>query len=370
MILHFQQSPLPRNFTVDADPSDTVDSLKCLIEVQESIPHSDQWIFFNNSQLTDHQILSSFGLTDNSLLHLIVSAPLSAAPNDIDAFFYFLAANPMALQELSQQNVPLHQSFTQGLQAFRQKILEQRISQVSSDLVRSGAVATNHEELRKKQAIQEQKLSVYEHHPEAFVRVHMLYIKASINGHPLTLLLDTGAQQSVFSRVSAEKAGIMEYLDRDFAGIAYGVGQQKILGRVHAVAFKMGESFFDHSVTVMEGDRPLMLLGLDFMLRHQAIIDLRSKLFRIGDEGIGFLNENQVSPELSLTPEEASTAQKAQPTNAQPAVPPTGFVREFPREKIQHLKDLGVPEDRAKQLLIETNGNVELAATVFFSEPQ
>jgi DNA damage-inducible protein 1 len=62
----------------------------------------------------------------------------------------------------------------------------------------------------------------------------MLYINASINKVPIQAFVDSGAQSTVMSQSLAEKCGVMRLVDKRYSGTAVGVGNCKILGRVHA----------------------------------------------------------------------------------------------------------------------------------------
>lgn len=63
----------------------------------------------------------------------------------------------------------------------------------------------------------------------------------------------------------------MRLVDTRWAGIAKGVGVQKIIGRIHMVQIQIENDYLTTSFSVLEEQPMDMLLGLDMLKRHQVI---------------------------------------------------------------------------------------------------
>ncbi|KAK9483969.1 aspartyl protease-domain-containing protein [Lipomyces starkeyi] len=203
----------------------------------------------------------------------------------------------------------------------------------------------------------------------------------------------------------AEACHVMFLLDRNFQGVARGVGTAKILGRIHSAPMKIGDAFLPCSFTVMEGKDVDLLLGLDMLKRHQATIDLKRGVLVMGDEEVPFLGEAELpsqAQQIDLSPEEfAELARQNQETreSGEAQAPPPGqtaspqmqpVVQEpmqtgdqprpanrVPRRPVQQriefsdadiskLESLGVSREEAISALRTAEGNVEVAASLLF----
>ncbi|KAI5109265.1 protein DDI1-like 2 isoform X1 [Silurus meridionalis] len=217
-----------------------------------------------------------------------------------------LLANPHELSLLKERNPPLAEALLSGdLERFTKVLQEQqhdrakreqeRIRLLTSDPFDLEAQAKIEEEIRQHN-IEENMTIAMEEAPESFGQVVMLYINCKVNGHPVKAFVDSGAQMTIMSQACAERCNIMRLVDRRWAGIAKGVGTQKIIGRVHLAQVQIEGDFLPCSFSILE-DQPMdMLLGLDMLKRHQCSIDLKKSVLLIGTTG----TETRFLPEGEL----------------------------------------------------------------------
>ncbi|KAB1208405.1 DNA damage-inducible protein 1 [Morella rubra] len=148
----------------------------------------------------------------------------------------------------------------------------------------------------RQKGIDENWEAALEHNPEAFARVVMLYVDMEVNGVPLKAFVDSGAQSTIISKSCAERCGLLRLLDQRYKGIAHGVGQSEILGRIHVAPIKIGNIFYPCSFTVLDSPNMEFLFGLDMLRKHQCIIDLKDNVLRVGggEVSVPFLQEKDI----------------------------------------------------------------------------
>lgn len=206
------------------------------------------------------------------------------------------------------------------------------------------------EEQVRKQNVEENLLLAQDHFPESFAQVHMLFINAEVNGHSVKAFIDSGAQTTIMSKKCAERCNLLRLIDYRFKGVAHGVGTSNIVGKIHVAQMKIGNSFFQFSITVLEEDRIDFLFGLDLLRMYQCCIDLRQNAFTIGNEKVQFLSESEINGEIKY--EKPIDAENDQSIDE--------------GKKLQ-LISLGFSESQVINALRATNGNTELAASLLFS---
>ncbi|XP_044138408.1 protein DDI1 homolog 2 isoform X2 [Bufo gargarizans] len=338
-------------FSLEVDQEFELENFRALCELESGIPAAESMILYAEQLLTDNQrSLSSYGLKDGDVVVLRQKDPAESRPTpafpglpqidfssiavpgtsrppaappqpraqapDSTSFPQgldnpallreMLLANPHELSLLKERNPPLAEALLSGdLEKFTKVLLEQqqerarreqeRIRLFSADPFDLEAQAKIEEEIRQ-QNIEENMTIAMEEAPESFGQVVMLYINCKVNGYPVKAFVDSGAQMTIMSQACAERCHIMRLVDRRWAGIAKGVGTQKIIGRVHLAQVQIEGDFLPCSFSILEEQPMDMLLGLDMLKRHQCSIDLEKNVLVIGTTGTrtSFLPEGEL----------------------------------------------------------------------------
>ena len=220
--------------------------------------------------------------------------------------------------------------------------------------------------------------------PEAFGSVFMLYVDMEVNGHPLKVFVDSGAQMTIMSLGCATRLGLERLIDKRFQGLAKGVGTQKIIGRVHQAPIKVAGSLMPCAITVLEKEQNMdFIFGLDMLKRHQCCIDLKQNCLTIGtlEKSVPFLGEAELPSFAEAHGEEEDPAAAA-PTSdmetagagasgaaptATPAAPSPASTTGDVEGKVAKLMELGFDRAKCVEALEASGGNEEYAASLLFS---
>lgn len=144
------------------------------------------------------------------------------------------------------------------------------------------------EQIRKEQIDHNLKYA-YDNTPEAFTQFSLLWIKCEINGTPVVALVDTGAQMSIIPLDVAKNCSVEYLIDTRYRIITQGVGTQKSMGRIHALNVKIGNEVWTNSFTVLTGSIDHVILGIDWMTKNRAIIDLSQRCIILNGKKIPFI---------------------------------------------------------------------------------
>nr|XP_054397167.1 protein DDI1 homolog 2 isoform X2 [Pongo abelii] len=252
-------------FSLQVDADFELHNFRALCELESGIPAAESQIVYAERPLTDnHRSLASYGLKDGDVV--ILRQKENADPRPPVQF----------PKKFSRVLVEQQQD--------RARREQERIRLFSADPFDLEAQAKIEEDIRQ-QNIEENMTIAMEEAPESFGQVVMLYINCKVNGHPVKAFVDSGAQMTIMSQACAERCNIMRLVDRRWAGIAKGVGTQKIIGRVHLAQVQIEGDFLPCSFSILEEQPMDMLLGLDMLKRHQCSIDLKKNVLVIGTTG-------------------------------------------------------------------------------------
>merc|ERR1712137_293539 len=115
----------------------------------------------------------------------------------------------------------------------------------------------------------------------------LLHVPCEIGNRVVEMMVDTGAQSSVISVPLMRTLGLDHLLNRQYQGVAAGVGRARILGRCENVPVKIGHVEFRLFFLVLDISESMLILGIDQMKRFKCMIDLESnKLIFGGRDGV------------------------------------------------------------------------------------
>ncbi|CAL5405226.1 unnamed protein product [Camellia sinensis] len=416
--------------TLDVDRDESVENLKALLEVETQVPLQQQQLLYNGREIKNAEKLSAVGVNDGDLVMMVSRASSSASTADLSFNSDGSAVNPAAFQQQIRRDsntmaqlfqtmcfciVPysirmfldVHvklQADPELAQAIigndlnkLQDILRERHSQKSElrrrqeeELALLYADPFDVEAQKKIEAAIRQKgidenwAAALEHNPEAFARVVMLYVDMEVNGVPLKVVtrelacafVDSGAQSTIISKSCAERCGLLRLMDQRYKGIAHGVGQSEILGRIHVAPIKIGNVFYPCSFVVLDSPNMDFLFGLDMLRKHQCIIDLKENVLRVGggEVSVPFLQEkdiptnflDEVAKQASSSGAQATSGTRENSrTQTEGSAPNRSQGPEF-EAKVTRLIELGFGREAVVQALKFFDGNEDQAAGYLF----
>ncbi|CAM6122989.1 unnamed protein product [Calypogeia fissa] len=412
-----------RIVSLDVEPDELVENLKAILEVETSIPLSQQQILYDGKEIPNNGRLNAAGVVENDLLMLVSAAPsgpvaAGPAPSDLAMNPDGSAVNPRAFQRHIRSDPNIIRQLQERNPGVAQAILGDDIDNLQRELRKQHAIRMElqqreqrelellhadpfdvdaqrriEESIRQKNVDENWEAAV-EYNPEAFARVIMLYVDMEVNSVPLKAFVDSGAQTTIISKDCAERCGLLRLLDRRYVGVARGVGQSEIVGRIHVAPLKIGKNYYPCSFTVLDQPDLEFIFGLDMLRKHQCSIDLKDNVLRVGggEISVPFLQEKDLPShhlggdhaeqaptsqsggsvrEVSMHPPapvhtpglvggSSQSAQDAKKRSRSPQVTPEL------ESKVLRLMELGFDRETVIQALSLFGGNEEQAASYLF----
>ncbi|KAI5674640.1 hypothetical protein M9H77_15004 [Catharanthus roseus] len=394
--------------TLDVDRDESVENLKALLEVESQVPLQQQQLLYNGREMMNSEKLSSLGVSDGDLVMLVSKASSSSSRSAADLGFNpdGSAVNPSAFQQQIRNDSNVMAQLFQNDPELAQAVLGNDLNRLQ-DLLRlrhrqrAESRRQQDEELAllyadpfdveaqkkieaaiRQKGIDENWAAALEYNPEGFARVVMLYVDMEVNGVPLKAFVDSGAQSTIISKSCAERCGLLRLLDTRYKGIAHGVGQTEILGRINVAPIKIGNNFYPCTFLVLDSPNMEFLFGLDMLRKHQCTIDLKENVLRVGggEVAVPFLHEKDIPSrfldEERFAKEASNSGAQASSANRESAIAPQGVSSGNPpgnsaqgsdfEAKVAKLVELGFGRDAVVQALKFFDGNEEQAAAYLF----
>ncbi|CAF0895114.1 unnamed protein product [Rotaria sordida] len=397
--------------TIEIAPDLTIKDLKVVVESESNfgIKADEMNLYFDGKLIrNENQTLEQSNLKDYDVVTCQRRLPSATAnpgagsrirllfdPHNPQQLFNDLRANPTVLQRVRQTDPQLADAVERNdMNAFLQYVMNRMAPQLMRpptefDLL-DPRMQRRIEEAINMENVLDNMEHAYEHAPEFFGHVLMLYINCKINGHPVKAFVDSGAQMTIMSKQCAERCGIMRLIDTRFSGIARGVGTQKILGRIHLAQLEVEKQFFATSLAVLEDQSIDMLLGLDMLRRHRCVIDLDRNVLRIENSvETSFLPESELPAHARLSVHSPgaeghdlpgaflqSTAESVDNRRQQRSNQPAAATASassltpspFPEKDIKELTKKGFTREEAIEELKLTNGDVTRALVTLMAK--
>ena len=258
---------------IEIQDDEEMEVLKQMIQLESGLAPAEQLITNNNNPVLERGIISQSCIKNNANLsvtqvaaRVVQSSVWNTIPKNPtpEALIEFSKSHPHLIDEIAETDQALGSAIKAGdlsklrtmmmmrhlkshEQGFKRQQEQMEIQRDPDNPEHQRKIA---ESIRMQNVQQNMELAIDEL-PEAFGRVHMLYVNLTINDTHIKAFVDSGAQSTIMSVACAERVGIMRLLDTRYAGEARGVGTAKILGMLRLLSTTVLFSSFNKTKTYL-----------------------------------------------------------------------------------------------------------------------
>jgi predicted aspartyl protease len=111
------------------------------------------------------------------------------------------------------------------------------------------------------------------------------YLLIELNGYKIKSLIDTGAQSTLICLSLVKKLRIENYIDKNCKINMGGIGKSSInCKKIHFMKIKVEKDEYPINFYVLDKCVNDIVIGLNFLIRNNAIIDIKNKKIKLNDK--------------------------------------------------------------------------------------
>jgi predicted aspartyl protease len=111
-----------------------------------------------------------------------------------------------------------------------------------------------------------------------------IYIEVDFYGKKFNALIDTGAQSTLISDKLIKEMNLGHYIDKESKIKMNGLTSNTICNKIHFMKIKILEDEYIVNFYVLEKCSNSIVLGMNFLIRYNAVIDIKNKKIKLNEK--------------------------------------------------------------------------------------